>query len=71
MTLNSYIDLVDSLPGYRNFTPELKTPPKAYVTMPFKGYTQQQYARDMIEAFIAKGINPNRVWAQSASPPFS
>lgn len=67
-TLDSYITLVDSLPGYRNFTPELKTPP-AQVPMPFKGYTQEQFARDMINAFIKKGINPERVWAQSFNPP--
>lgn len=68
MTLDSYITLVDSLPGHRNFTPELKTPP-AQVPMPFKGYTQEQYARDMINAFIKRGIAPNRVWAQSFNPP--
>jgi glycerophosphoryl diester phosphodiesterase len=68
MTLNSYIDLVESLPGYRNFTPELKTPP-SQVPMPFHGYTQEQYARDMIEAFIKKGIDPTRVWPQSFNPP--
>ncbi len=68
MTLDSYIDLVDSLPGYRNFTPELKTPPAA-VPMPFHGYTQQQYARDMLDTFIKKGISPNRVWPQSFNPP--
>lgn len=67
MTLESYIDLVDSLPGYRNYTPELKTPPKA-VPMPFNGYTQMQYARDMINTFIRKGISPERVWAQSFNP---
>ena len=67
MTLESYIDLVDSLPGYRNFTPELKTPPKA-VPMPFNGYTQMQYARDMINTFIKKGIAPERVWPQSFNP---
>lgn len=67
MTLESYIDLVDSLPGYRNFTPELKTPPAA-VPMPFKGYTQMQYARDMINTFIRKGIAPERVWPQSFNP---
>ncbi|KAJ9611516.1 hypothetical protein H2200_004700 [Cladophialophora chaetospira] len=67
MTLESYIDLVDSLPGYRNYTPELKTPPKA-VPMPFNGYTQMQYARDMINTFIRKGIAPERVWAQSFNP---
>lgn len=68
MSLDSYITLVDSLPGYRNFTPELKTPP-ATVAMPFNGYTQKQYARDMIEAFIRRGINPDRVWPQSFNPP--
>ena len=68
MTLESYITLVESLPGYRNFTPELKTPP-AQVPMPFNGYTQEQYARDMLNTFIKHGITPNRVWAQSFNPP--
>lgn len=68
MTLDSYITLVDSLPGYRNFTPELKTPPPQ-VPMPFNGYTQEQYARDMIETFIKRGIDADRVWAQSFNPP--
>jgi glycerophosphoryl diester phosphodiesterase len=68
MTLNSYIDLVDSLPGYRNFTPELKSPPSD-VPMPFNGYTQVQFARDMIETFIKKGIDADRVWPQSFNPP--
>lgn len=67
LSLNGYIDLVNSFPGYRNFTPELKTPPSD-VPMPFKGYTQQQYARDMINAFKAKNIAPERVWAQSFLP---
>ncbi|KAF3276220.1 hypothetical protein TWF132_002271 [Orbilia oligospora] len=71
MSLESYIDLVDSIPGNRKFTPELKTPP-SQVPMPFqttKGpYTQEQYARDMIETFIKKGIDPSRVWPQSFLP---
>ena len=67
MTLESYIDLVDSFPGYRNFTPELKTPPKA-VPMPFNGYTQEQFGRDMLDTFLRKGINPLRVWPQSFLP---
>jgi len=67
-TLDSYITLVDSLPGYRNFTPELKTPPPQ-VPMPFNGYTQQQYARDMLDTFVRRGIDPSRVWAQSFNPP--
>lgn len=64
LTLNEYIDLVDSFPGHRNFTPELKTPP-AQVSMPFKGYTQQQYAQDFVDAFRDKRIDPARVWPQS------
>lgn len=67
LSLSSYIDLVDSFPGYRNFTPELKTPPAA-VPVPFHGYTQSQFARDMIETFIGKGIDPSRVWPQSFLP---
>lgn len=68
LTLDGYIDLVNSFPGYRNFTPELKTPPEQ-VPMPFNGYTQEQYARDFINAFINKGIAPERVWPQSFNPP--
>lgn len=68
LSLDSYITLVDSLPGYRNFTPELKTPP-AQVPMPFKGYTQEQYAYDMIDRFVQRGIDPKRVWPQSFNPP--
>ncbi|KAK2626433.1 hypothetical protein QTJ16_003608 [Diplocarpon rosae] len=64
MTLDSFITLVDSLPGHRNFTPELKTPDSSIV-MPFNGYTQEQYARDMLEKFIERGISPDRVWPQS------
>jgi len=68
MTLDGFITLVDDLPGYRNFTPELKTPPPQ-VPMPFNGYTQEQYARDVIQAFIDRGIDPARVWPQSFNPP--
>lgn len=68
MTLSSYITLVDSFPGHRNFTPELKTPPAAYVTMPFNGYSQEQFARDMLNTFLDHGIAPERVWPQSFLP---
>ncbi|KAF1999758.1 glycerophosphoryl diester phosphodiesterase [Amniculicola lignicola CBS 123094] len=71
-TLDSYIDLVDSLPGYRNFTPELKSgsydPTAAsYGTFP-ANYTQEDYARDFVQAFIHKKIDPQRVWVQSFNP---
>ncbi len=45
------------------FTPELKSPS---VTMPYEGdYTQQDYAQQMINEYIAAGIDPEHVWAQS------
>jgi glycerophosphoryl diester phosphodiesterase len=62
--VNQYIDLVDSIPGGRNFTPELKTPPTD-VPMPFNGYTQAQFASDVVEHFLKKDIDPNRVFLQS------
>ena len=36
--------------------------------MPFNGYTQQQFARDMVDAFTKKNISPYRVFAQSFLP---
>lgn len=62
-THNEYIALVNGW-GLK-FTPELKTPE---VDMPFEGYTQQQYAQDMIDAYKNAGISPDRVWAQSFLP---
>lgn len=65
LTLNSYIELVDSLEPRRGFTPELKTPPDN-VQMPFQGnFTQQMYAQKMIDAFVEHEIEPRRVWPQS------
>lgn len=64
LTLNEYIDLVESYPGHRNFTPELKTPPPQ-VPMPFNGYTQQQYAQDFVDAWVKKNISFDRIWPQS------
>lgn len=71
-TLESYIDLVDSLPGYRNFTPELKSGADDPVTAKYAkfptGYTQEDYARQIVTTFINKGIDPARVWLQSFGP---
>lgn len=36
--------------------------------MPFNGYTQTQFARDMVDTFTNKGIDANRVWPQSFLP---
>lgn len=45
------------------FTPELKTP---VVDMPFEGdYTQEDYARQMINEYIVAGVSPENVWPQS------
>ncbi len=45
------------------FTPELKTPS---VTMPYMGtYTQADYASQMLNEYIAAGVRPSDVWAQS------
>lgn len=45
------------------FTPELKTP---VVDMPFQGdYTQQDYARQMINEYTEAGVSPEDVWPQS------
>ncbi|KAL9018140.1 MAG: hypothetical protein Q9185_004547 [Variospora sp. 1 TL-2023] len=63
LTHNEYIGLVD---GWDlKYSPELKTPE---VEMPFEGYTQEQYAQDMIDAYKKANIDPSRVWAQSFLP---
>lgn len=63
MTHDEYIELVDSWD--LKFTPELKTPE---VEMPFDGYTQEQFAQDMIDAYKKAGVKPSRVWPQSFLP---
>lgn len=45
------------------FTPELKTP---VVAMPYQGdYSQEDYARQMIQDYVDAGIDPSDVWPQS------
>ncbi|MFW5824211.1 MAG: glycerophosphodiester phosphodiesterase family protein [Marinobacter sp.] len=45
------------------FTPELKTP---VVDMPYEGdYSQEDYARQMIQDYIDAGVDPKDVWPQS------
>lgn len=45
------------------FTPELKSPD---VEMPYEGdYTQEDYAQQMIDDYVAAGIPPEQVWPQS------
>lgn len=43
-------------------TPELKTPS---VTMPFNGFTQQDFAQKMLDEYKQAGVNPKQVFAQS------
>jgi glycerophosphoryl diester phosphodiesterase len=63
MTLNSYIDVVDSWD--LKYTPELKAPE---VKMPFNGYTYDNYRQAIVDAFKAKKIDAKRVWLQSFVP---
>ncbi|MBW7471486.1 glycerophosphodiester phosphodiesterase family protein [Marinobacter sp. F4218] len=61
MTHRESIDLFQAL-GVK-FTPELKSP---VVEMPFEGdYSQQDYARQMIEDYRKAGVSPGDVWPQS------
>ena len=43
-------------------TPELKS---AAVTMPFEGFSQENYAQKMIDEYKAAGVPPTQVFAQS------
>jgi glycerophosphoryl diester phosphodiesterase len=61
LTHSESIDLIRSLGA--KFTPELKTPS---VAMPFEGdYTQQEFAAQMVDDYVKKGISAKNVWAQS------
>ncbi len=44
------------------FTPELKAPS---VEMPFEGFSQEDYAQKLIDAYKAAGVPPSDVWPQS------
>ena len=63
MTHIESIKLIDSY-GL-DFTPELKAPE---VKMPYLGYTQEQYAQDVINDYKSLGIHHSRVWPQSFVP---
>lgn len=63
-TVPTHKESIELLNSYDlKFTPELKTPK---VTMPYEGdYTQEDYAQQMIDEYIAAGVPPERVWPQS------
>ncbi|PVH76081.1 glycerophosphoryl diester phosphodiesterase family protein [Cadophora sp. DSE1049] len=63
LTHKESIKLIDSY--NRDFTPECKTPA---VKMPFNGYTQENFAQDIINEYKSAGIHPSRVWPQSFLP---
>jgi glycerophosphoryl diester phosphodiesterase len=42
--------------------PELKTPA---VSMPFNGFTQEQFAQKLIDEYKEAGVSPGNVWLQS------
>lgn len=60
MTHADSITLIQSLGA--KFTPELKSP---VVEMPFDGFTQEDYAQKMIDAYKSANIPASNVWAQS------
>ncbi len=60
MTHAESIQLFKSLGA--KFTPELKSPS---VTMPFNGFSQEDYAQKLIDEYKAAGIPPSDVWPQS------
>lgn len=45
-------------------SPELKSPS---VAMPYQGYTQQDYAQQMIDDYKAAGVSPSDVFVQSSN----
>ncbi|GAM67964.1 glycerophosphoryl diester phosphodiesterase [Vibrio sp. JCM 19236] len=42
--------------------PELKSP---QVSMPYKGFTQQDYAKKLIDEYVEAGVDPGDMWPQS------
>ncbi|MEM8689795.1 MAG: glycerophosphodiester phosphodiesterase family protein [Pseudomonadota bacterium] len=60
MTHMESIKLFKSLGA--KFTPELKSPA---VTMPFNGFSQEDYAQKLIDEYKAAGIPASDVWPQS------
>jgi len=63
-TLLTHAESIELFHGLgTKFTPELKTPS---VSMPFEGsYTQEAYAQQLIDEYVAAGIAPRKVFPQS------
>ncbi len=60
MTHAESIELFKALGA--KFTPELKSPS---VEMPFNGFTQEDYAQELVDEYKAAGIPASDVWLQS------
>lgn len=60
MSLKEHIAMVEKL-GLEH-TPELKLPE---VPMPFNGYTQEQYAQQLVDTYRDAGVPVDRIWPQS------
>ncbi|KAF2746275.1 PLC-like phosphodiesterase [Sporormia fimetaria CBS 119925] len=66
-TLMSHDEYIKLVKGWGlKMTPELKTPAKG--VMPFNGYTQAQFAQDLIDAYKRAGVSSKQVWPQSFLP---
>ncbi|CZT10568.1 related to glycerophosphoryl diester phosphodiesterase family protein [Rhynchosporium graminicola] len=63
LTHKESIKLIDSYG--RDFTPECKTPG---VKMPFNGWTQEDFAQEILDEYKQAGIHHSRVWPQSFLP---
>lgn len=62
-TLMSHQDSINLFASHQlKMIPELKEPE---VAMPFNGYTQQQYAQQLVDEYRAAGIPPQQVFLQS------
>jgi len=62
-TLLTHAESVELFKALRvKLTPELKAPS---VAMPFDGYTQEQYAQQLIDELRAAGVRPQEVFPQS------
>lgn len=62
-TLITHAESIKLIDSYGlEFTPELKTPS---VPMPYNGYSQAQFAQELVNEYKAAKIDSSRVWPQS------
>lgn len=62
----SHQDFIKQVDGYGlKFTSEVKTPE---IPMPYQGYTQEDFAQDVVDEYKKANIKPSRVYLQSFLP---